>query len=526
MFRKTLSFLMIIALLLTALPLCANAYRGSVESNGAISVSDSEPTMDGEPKLGEPWSSPAVMEDRTLGYLLNDTEAGFYSDVRFAANEKGFYFSANILENVVSYDPDVSLGDSESKNMFVPSTDVDNGDTGSTGWDGDTFIITLDPLGHMIDYGFTGQHDFAPRYAVSLFEDGSVRMYREMIDEGEITELVTLAGKRIEFGWCFEACIPWEIIIEDIYYSTFGEVELEKDRILKEGSTIRAAAVYRDRYITDDGKIADLNHYVTSAEGCLPGYNVSAMGLELVIRNVCTPIGHDWVFEIYLEPTYTHYGFGIKRCKVCGKTEHVTLPKKVETDVFTDIKENHWYAEAISYCLKRSFMVGVTEDRFEPAGRLTREQFVQILANYEGVDTDEYKNVDSGMKDVPCGRWYSGAVAWAVAEGYVNGVAPGRFGTGQSIERAALVRLLWLYTKKQEVDVTCHAELSVYSDAHRIQDWMRDGLEWAVCNGIITSTSDYYMTLDPKGTVSRAMAAVIIMNYDRYMYDANYEKNI
>lgn len=525
MFRKAVSYLMILTLLLSALTVCVNASRGSIESNGTVSVIKSEPTMDGEPKPSDCWSSPAIMEDRTLGYILNDTEAGFYAEVYFAANEKGFYFSANILENVVSYDPDMSFGDTaENKNMFVFSTDVDNGDTAAAGWNGDTFIITLDPLGAMIEKGFTGEADHAPQYAVSLFEDGGVRMYREMVNEGEITDLVTLAGKRTEFGWCFEACIPWRIIIQDLYDITFGEVILEKWEILSKESIIRASVAYCDRYITADGRIADLNHYVTSAVGARPGLNVAAMGLELIIRNICTPLGHDWVFDLYFDSTYVSEGFGINKCSVCGAIEYVTIPKKVAIDAFDDVKESYWYAEAVSYCLSRSYMVGVAEGRFAPAEKLTREQFVMILANYEGVDTDEYINVDSGMKDVPRGRWYSGAVAWAVEEGYVSGVAPGRFGTGQSIERAALVRLLWLYTQKQGIDVSRRADLSVYSDAHRIQDWMRDGLEWAVYNGIITSTSDYYMTLDPKGTVSRAMAAVMVMNYDRYMYDAGFEK--
>ena len=48
-------------------------------------------------------------------------------------------------------------------------------------------------------------------------------------------------------------------------------------------------------------------------------------------------------------------------------------------------------------------------------------------------------------------------------------------------------------------------------------------LEWAVYNDIITSTSDQYLTLDPKGKVSRAMAAVMIMNYDQYIHNETFE---
>ncbi len=532
MLKRSIIFVLLFAILLCSLPVCAS--KDHIEPNDPISVTKAEPLMDGEPKPGEGWSGPAVMEDRTLGYILNDIEAGFYADVYFAVSDRGFYFAANILEDVVSYDPD-GYYDSEGKNMFVPSTGEDDAslydEAEGTGWNGDTFILALDPLGRMVDHGFTGERDNAPRYAVSLFEDGSVRIFRELVSVGEITDRVTLVGKRTDFGWCFEACIPWEIITEDVYNITFGEVALEKKQLLTKGSLIRAGAIYCDRYIDSDGNIADLNHYVTAPSVENSGYNVMSMGLELVIDtiiagdlDICTPIGHDWVFDLYVEATYTSTGFGINQCSVCGKIEYVTIPKKSYTDAFVDVRNTHWYYDAVNYCLMHSYMVGVSADRFSPLSELTREQFVMILANYEGVDTDEYKYTDSGMRDVPKGAWYSGAVAWAVEEGYVSGVAPGVFGTGQPIQRAALVRLLMLYTQKHGVDVSKHADLSVYADADNVQEWMREGLQWAVYNGLITSTSDYYMWLAPKGKVSRGMAAVMIMNYDQYMYDETFDE--
>lgn len=531
MLKRSIVFILIITMLLCALPVYGA--KESIVTNSPIDVRSSDPLIDGILTSGDGWSTPAVMADNTLGYILNDTKAGFWNEVLFSVSDRGFYFAANILEGVGSYDPDDSY-ESEGKNMFVPSTGEDDpllyDECEGTGWNGDTFILSLDPLGCMLESGFIGKRDYAPRYAVSLFEDGNVRMYREMVSEGEITEKVRLAGKRTDFGWCFEACIPWEIITEDIYNISFGEVALEKKQILKTGNLIRASAIYCDRYIDSEGNIADLNHYVTAAslENC--GYNIASMGLELIIEGfnlgdlgVCTPTGHDWVFDLYVEATYTSTGFGINQCSVCGKIEYVTIPKKVYLDAFTDVKGSYWYADAVDYCLKRSYMVGVSSNTFAPTGKLTREQFVMILANYEGVDTSDYAYVDSGMKDVPTGRWYSGAIAWAVKEGYVSGVAPDRFGTGQDIERAALVRLLWLYTKKRGVDVSKQADLSVYADGHRVQDWMREGLEWAVYNDIITSTSDQYLTLDPKGKVSRAMAAVMIMNYDQYIHNETFE---
>ncbi len=205
--------------------------------------------------------------------------------------------------------------------------------------------------------------------------------------------------------------------------------------------------------------------------------------------------------------------------------------RKVEADMFIkgtkndpvggfdDVRSNAWYADEVLFCLENGYMKGMSETVFSPNSNVTREQFVLILANMAGVDTDVYKDIDSGMTDVPVGYWFSGAVTWAVQSGYVSGVAEGVFGRGQAIQRAALARLLYLYAEQNGMDVMANADLSEFGDYNIINlkssSWMVAPLCWAVENGIISGVTRNGMTyLEPRASATRAQTARMLMQFD------------
>ncbi len=186
---------------------------------------------------------------------------------------------------------------------------------------------------------------------------------------------------------------------------------------------------------------------------------------------------------------------------------------------FEDVSDTAWYADEVSFCLRKGYMKGMSETLFSPNTNVTREQFVLILANMAGVDTDVYKEVDSGMTDVQTGVWYSGAVTWAVQSGYVSGVAQGVFGTGQPIQRAALARLLYLYAEQLGKDIMADSDVGEFADGYLLDDransWMVAPVCWAVDKGIISGVArDGKSYIDPKATATRAQTARMLMQFD------------
>ncbi|MBR6514832.1 MAG: S-layer homology domain-containing protein [Clostridia bacterium] len=179
---------------------------------------------------------------------------------------------------------------------------------------------------------------------------------------------------------------------------------------------------------------------------------------------------------------------------------------------FTDVAQSAWYYEGIDYCYQSSYISGTSATTFSPNSNVTREQFVMMLANIAGADLTAYADAETGMSDVPMGRWYSSAVAWAVSEGYVSGVGEGVFGLGQNITREQLARLIFLYTEKQGGDIQARADLTVYTDEAAVSSWAYDNVSWAVAKGLISGMSA--TTLGARSTATRAQAARIFMLFD------------
>lgn len=285
--------------------------------------------------------------------------------------------------------------------------------------------------------------------------------------------------------------------------------EQEKGTVLPLGHTLKETMAI-DATCTENGNAAYFSCVV-----CNRLYTDADAVNETTPEDiVITATGHtesDWI--TLRSATFSEDGERIKECTVCKTVlETEVLPKL--TNPFGDVPENAWYTKSVLYCFEKGYMNGMSADVFSPNRAITREQFVMILANLSDIDTDEYKSTDSGMTDIPKNKWYSGAVAWSVQQGYVSGVAEGMFGLGQPIQRAALARLLYLYAEKTGLDVSSKANLAVYDDFNKVEPWMEDGLSWAVANSIITSASSDTLILNPRHTATRAQCARMLMVFD------------
>lgn len=234
---------------------------------------------------------------------------------------------------------------------------------------------------------------------------------------------------------------------------------------------------------------------------------------------------HDYnsPWEVVIQATYTDEGMEIQYCSRCGETIEIrAIPVKQQELWFIDVKQSHWFYSSVEFVVKKGYMNGMSETNFSPNSNITREQFVLILANIAGVDTNVYKNESSGFTDVKTGQWYSGAVTWAVKERYVSGMSATKFGRGQSIQRAALARMLYNYASKNGIDTSGRADLSAFGDAKEFDKagnaWMKEPVQWAVDAEIISGmTVNGKNCVNPKGTATRAQAARMLMQFDELL---------
>ena len=119
-------------------------------------------------------------------------------------------------------------------------------------------------------------------------------------------------------------------------------------------------------------------------------------------------------------------------------------PEVSGTSGFTDVEAGTWYADAVAWAAENGIVNGVNDTEFAPGDDLTRQQLVTILYRYaesKGYDVSASADL-SGYPDAGQVQDYAQpAMAWAVAEGIVEGVDGNLNPTGDAT-RAQIATIL------------------------------------------------------------------------------------
>ena len=177
---------------------------------------------------------------------------------------------------------------------------------------------------------------------------------------------------------------------------------------------------------------------------------------------------------------------------------------------FCDVAQGDWFREAVAYVYDTKLMNGTSPDQFSPWATTTRGMIVTILYRYEGSPAAG----SSSFPDVPQGEYYAAPVAWAAANGVVNGYETGLFEPQNPITREQMAAILYRYAQRKGLDVSGGADLSLYADAGRVSPYAVDAMAWAVHTGLITGVDS--TTLQPGGSAVRAQVATILMRFCQY----------
>lgn len=175
---------------------------------------------------------------------------------------------------------------------------------------------------------------------------------------------------------------------------------------------------------------------------------------------------------------------------------------------FVDVNPKEWYHPYVDYAVTHGLFGGTSDHTFEPEAAMTRAMLVTVLWRYEG----QPKGYQNTFTDVNAknGGWYIDAVAWAAANGVVNGVGNGRFDPEGKITREQMATILFRYAQEKGIDTSKRGSLGGFSDAERVSVYAKDALQWAVGEGIINGSDGKLL---PQGSATRAQVATILMRY-------------
>ena len=171
---------------------------------------------------------------------------------------------------------------------------------------------------------------------------------------------------------------------------------------------------------------------------------------------------------------------------------------------FLDVNEGDWFYDAVQDAVDMGLMAGVSADRFDPKGTVTRAMVAQILYAREGKPT---VSGAAAISDVPANAWFHNAMQWAKGQGVIAGYPDGRMDPNAPVTREQLAVILHSYAQKKGMNVSKTADLSGYADSAAVSVWAKDAMSWAVGSGLISGRSA--STLAPAGSATRAECAVI-----------------
>ena len=208
----------------------------------------------------------------------------------------------------------------------------------------------------------------------------------------------------------------------------------------------------------------------------------------------------------------------------------VALPSAVYAAEFTDTR-GHWAESIIDELAEKGIVSGVSADKFNPDGTVTRAEFYQMAFGAVGIGAVPYR--EGECVNVKKSAWYANTIQSALDRGLIpeamiedysvevivdedgsKAVYDGTFDAEKPITReemAYVAQAAYQYGLGENgLD-----ELSIpldldFDDTSTISAWAVNAVKHAFANALVAGMGDG--TFSPHNTATRAQAATIIRN--------------
>ena len=192
-----------------------------------------------------------------------------------------------------------------------------------------------------------------------------------------------------------------------------------------------------------------------------------------------------------------------------GNLSHVTsaptTPDQPAGLPFTDVAESRWSYPYIREMYEAGVIDGMTPTTFEPAGNVTRAQFVKMLALLQSADVSAYAS--GPFTDVPGDAWYARYVNWAAANAIVNGTSETTFDPNAAISRQDMAVMLYRYAQQYGI-VLPEQTAALFTDEGSIAAYALSAVQALHRAGVINGMPDG--SFHPYDTATREQACAVL----------------
>ena len=191
-----------------------------------------------------------------------------------------------------------------------------------------------------------------------------------------------------------------------------------------------------------------------------------------------------------------------------GKTAacEIKVTAKAPEVNFSDVAADAWYVSYVYDLAGKGVINGITPTTFDPEGKITRGQFVKILAYASGDDLSAYSG-DSVFADANA-HWSKANINWAYTNKIVYGKSDTQFAPDANITRQEMAVMIKRYADYKNITLPQTNAPITFTDEAEIAAWAKEAVSAMQQANIISGFPDG--TFAPQGNATRAQAAKMI----------------
>lgn len=152
---------------------------------------------------------------------------------------------------------------------------------------------------------------------------------------------------------------------------------------------------------------------------------------------------------------------------------------------FTDVAPGQWYYEDVRFAVENGLFQGVGGGRFNPGGTMERGMMTTVLHRLAGEPDTAFAQV---FTDVPAGKWFAPGTSWCAGMKIVEGMGGGRFEPHGKVTREQIAVMLYKYAVQTGHTAGERGNLSGFPDAGSVSSWAGDAVSWAVGAGLLNGS--------------------------------------
>ena len=181
---------------------------------------------------------------------------------------------------------------------------------------------------------------------------------------------------------------------------------------------------------------------------------------------------------------------------------------------FSDV-QGHWAEKYIYNAENAGLVTGYPDGTFLPDNKISRAEFITILAKESGEIINKNTITANDFPDVPKDHWAYFYILWGKENKILSGYDDGLFRPDRTVSRQEMASLLYRYiTNYHQKEMIVNTSKIIFTDDAEIGNWAKDAVYAMQCSGIISGKGNNYF--DPTAGATRAETTVMMSKYIQY----------